>query len=324
MQKYLPFIFLLSIINLATWASAQSCLVAQYHFSGNTLDSSTNANHATSNAVTLTTDRFGNANSAYQFNGSSSWIDLGKNYDYAKRSINLWFYLDTIATNYEMIYLSDNPNLTNGLTAFSTEYTNNKMTLRSFGGNVSDIGKIEIKIKTWYMATITVDNVKNEAKHYLNGKLYATTTAGVIKSVDGLNTALLGVTRRKTSPFFKGKIDDVNIYDCVIDSADIKKLYTPKPTNLNVPLEKNAQKAYLIIYPNPTNDILNYQLNADHNTQVKFTLHVMDVMGRVVHMQQISAQGSVNIQNLESGNYMLLVKGNSGLMQAVRFTKSIQ
>jgi len=44
-------------------------LVAYYPFNGNANDESGNGNNGTVNGATLTSDRFGNANSAYSFDG---------------------------------------------------------------------------------------------------------------------------------------------------------------------------------------------------------------------------------------------------------------
>jgi hypothetical protein len=49
-------------------------LVAQYDFTGNANDLSGNGNNGTIVGATLTTDRFGNANSAYSFDGDSNYI----------------------------------------------------------------------------------------------------------------------------------------------------------------------------------------------------------------------------------------------------------
>ena len=49
-------------------------LVAYYPFNGNANDYSLNANNGTVIDATLTADRFGNTNSAYQFNGNGSYI----------------------------------------------------------------------------------------------------------------------------------------------------------------------------------------------------------------------------------------------------------
>ena len=52
-------------------------LVAHYPFNGNANDASTNSNDGTVNGATLTTDRFGNANSAYSFDGVDDDINCG-------------------------------------------------------------------------------------------------------------------------------------------------------------------------------------------------------------------------------------------------------
>jgi hypothetical protein len=67
-------------------------LVAYYPFNGNANDESGNGNHGMVYGATLTVDRFGNANSAYSFDGMNDYIVtnysgiLGKN----PGTISLW------------------------------------------------------------------------------------------------------------------------------------------------------------------------------------------------------------------------------------------
>src|SRR5258705_4476505 len=51
-------------------------LMAYYPFSGNANDVSGNNNNPVFNNATLTADRFGNPNSAYSFNGTSSYTRI--------------------------------------------------------------------------------------------------------------------------------------------------------------------------------------------------------------------------------------------------------
>ena len=46
------------------------------HLNGNSNDSSGNGNNGTVYGATLTTDRFGNANSANSFNGTNNYIEI--------------------------------------------------------------------------------------------------------------------------------------------------------------------------------------------------------------------------------------------------------
>ena len=51
-----------------------SGLVTYYSFNGNANDESVNGNNGTVNGATLTTDRFGNTNKAYSFDGMKNYF----------------------------------------------------------------------------------------------------------------------------------------------------------------------------------------------------------------------------------------------------------
>jgi len=53
-----------------TYASSDNGLVAYYPLNGNANDESGNGNNGTVHGPVLTTDRFGKANSAYEFDGN--------------------------------------------------------------------------------------------------------------------------------------------------------------------------------------------------------------------------------------------------------------
>ncbi len=54
-------------------------LVGYWPFNGNANDQTPNGNNGTVNGATLTTDRFGNNNSAYSFDGISNYITVMDN-----------------------------------------------------------------------------------------------------------------------------------------------------------------------------------------------------------------------------------------------------
>ena len=69
-----------TLVNGPAWISSSAPingLVAYYPFTNGSLnDSSGNGNNATNYGATPTTDRFGNANGAYSFNGTSNYLIL--------------------------------------------------------------------------------------------------------------------------------------------------------------------------------------------------------------------------------------------------------
>ena len=72
------FALLVLVVVLSGWSSGASAvpitngLVAAYEFNGNANDVSGNGNNGVVNGATLTADRFGNANSAYSFDGTGN------------------------------------------------------------------------------------------------------------------------------------------------------------------------------------------------------------------------------------------------------------
>ncbi|MBC7408621.1 MAG: hypothetical protein H7339_09555, partial [Arcicella sp.] len=64
-------ILLFSVSTIFAQVNLKNGLIACYPFNANANDESGNNNNGTINGATLTTDRFGKANRAYNFNGSS-------------------------------------------------------------------------------------------------------------------------------------------------------------------------------------------------------------------------------------------------------------
>jgi len=84
MKKKFLLMTAIAIFGLATITMAQvpsyvptSGLVGYWPFNGNANDESGNGNNGAVNGSSLTTDRFSNQNKAYNFNGSSNYIDAG-------------------------------------------------------------------------------------------------------------------------------------------------------------------------------------------------------------------------------------------------------
>ena len=82
-------------------------LVAYYPFSGNANDMA-GTNNGVSYGATLTTDCFGNPNSAYLFNGSSSYIKTDyPMQDLTNATFSFWFYANRIVVNETLLSDSD-------------------------------------------------------------------------------------------------------------------------------------------------------------------------------------------------------------------------
>ena len=76
-------------------------LVGWWGFNGNAQDGSGNGNHGTVNGATLTTDRFGNQNAAFNFDGVDDWIQVDDDATLRPNHITIsaWIYVNTPTIN---------------------------------------------------------------------------------------------------------------------------------------------------------------------------------------------------------------------------------
>jgi hypothetical protein len=96
-----------------THAGLSDGLVAYYPFNGNANDESGNGHNGIVNGTgaTLTNDRFGNANKAYSFNGTGSYIRVNVNtadWFYNDFSITVWVNFKNFTNTYPQIIWSEN------------------------------------------------------------------------------------------------------------------------------------------------------------------------------------------------------------------------
>ena len=111
-MKKFTILFLLSVLigglsNGFGQVNLDSGLVGYWPFNGNANDESVNGNNGTVNGATLTTDRFGNGNSAYSFDGSNTYIDVSDNNSLDLTSaftLSVWIYqTNTYFSGYRLI-----------------------------------------------------------------------------------------------------------------------------------------------------------------------------------------------------------------------------
>ena len=94
-------------------------LVAYYPFNGNGNDNSGYGNHGTVNGATLTTDRFGNVNSAYYFDGINDYIDLGSWENGGAMTFSFWARWDSNHNYSRIIELGNGPSSASNMTRMS-------------------------------------------------------------------------------------------------------------------------------------------------------------------------------------------------------------
>lgn len=217
-------------------------LIAWYPFNGNANDSSGHGLNGTVHGATLTTDRFGRANSAYNFDASESqWIDCGTDtlFDLLPAfTISAWIYLNQFSTDNNVGYLitgtyngeyqgylfNVGPNsLKNQEANISFRWSDGL--LNSAPEPIDTLTQLELN--TWYNVIVTFDG--SIIKLYVNGVLGSSTTEGTAEIVTNNHLYIGGSGTVWASPFYlNGKIDDILLYNRVLSSSEVSDIYNSK------------------------------------------------------------------------------------------------
>lgn len=219
-------------------------LIAHYPFNSNANDASGNQNHGTAQDVTLTTDRFGNPNSAYEFNGKTSRIDINKAFfdvGWNAYTISCWTNSSSLANpdnvNDAQNVINTDPhngfaiNMYNSNNPFSPSW-NNKYVV--FAGSQPDVRNWDILLDNTQSNTSRTINtwnhlvlVKNGLNYsfYINGVLDKT-IVGAISANSYLCKIVIGnLAANIPNEGFLGKLDDYSIWNRALTQTEIGNVY---------------------------------------------------------------------------------------------------
>ncbi len=203
-------------------------LLSYYPFNGNGNDLSPFNNHLTNNGATLTSDRFGNANAAYDFDGLSSFLTRANpSYVFSPTStftVSLWYKRVNTANVGIPIMHATTAN-GNFIWIFQAGSTN-----MQYGTNKQGSAWI------WAQSTTTSDvwthivMVYNAGQMtlYKDNTLVATATFNHT-AVNSTSLPLL-VGKGVGGNHFYGQIDDIGIWNRVLSPCEISDLFTASNT----------------------------------------------------------------------------------------------
>lgn len=207
-------------------------LIAYYPFNGDAKDESGNGNNGTLHGNAKTTDRNGIADAAFSFNGSTDFINIPHNAMFNSDSISIscWVYSDiAISGTKGIIYKDANSGdkiREFGLCAGDGKTGKSVLLETSDGSNIfSAIGQSAITLGQWYHI---VGIIKDGSfiKVYLNGKLDSEKSIN-FSHKKNTNEIVIGkvCSYSDAARFWKGKIDDIRIYNRVLNDQEISLLF---------------------------------------------------------------------------------------------------
>jgi hypothetical protein len=235
--SYLLLTFLTFLIVLSAQAQVPSHvptngLVGYWPFNGNANDESGNGHNGTAIGATLTTDRFGNLNKAYSFNGGSQKIQtnyqgiLGQN----ARSISLWYLSNPEGglLYYGLTYPGARMNIYLYPVQYMGVYIASAPTIDNSDSQVAQ--NLITNVGSWNHLVITYDpsngTATNSFKFYVNGVL-STQEYFNYNGDQVFNTQLGDLMMFGSVPGqdLYGKMDDIGMWNRALTVTEVMGLY---------------------------------------------------------------------------------------------------
>lgn len=285
-------------------------LVGYWPFNGNANDESGNGNNGSVNGATLTTDRVGNTNSAYNFTGTTNEITLNnsQNLISGSFSVSAWCTIDVLSpSNFDATIIGQfNGQIANdrkwlfGYRSISTQ-RGVSYYLCDNNGNFNPSNSYSInwspQISTWYNI-IWVFSAGNSIKTYINGVLHSNVNLTLSNFNNTANNVLMKIGNGVDvdTPLrlpWNGKIDDIGVWNRVLTQQEITNLY-------NANLSFNDPVTWvnnITIAPNPASSQININFNNITNLNGG-TLKIINSLGQEVATTPITTSGTNSTMQL--------------------------
>jgi hypothetical protein len=279
-------------------------LVGWWPFNGNANDESGNGNNGTVNGATLTTDRFGNANNAYSFDGSD-WVEVVNSSSLQNLNsisisgwvnVNQWFQSNG---NGWFPILSKSSSSQPGL--FSYGIGSDRMYNNLFSKYFESMNNFSNSLNTWIFCVVINDGTM--AKFYINGTLHQTVNNfQTLSNVSNNANLFFGKDSQGILEYSKGKLDDIGIWNRALTQQEITDLYNGNicyeyvtvtdTLVINTGITGYNPITYLNtlkIWPNPTNDHITIDAG-DLTTMNGYSIKIEDAQGQQVFQNAVNQQ----------------------------------
>jgi outer membrane protein OmpA-like peptidoglycan-associated protein len=304
-------------------------LVLYLPFIGNANDLSGNSNNGIVYDALLASDRNGNENSAYYFNGKSSYIEIpsSKSLKSISKSLSIcaWVNVNKWYNNIWAPIMSKSNSSAFGMITIQLL---NLQTNRKFENFVKEFEVIFnstylsasylFELNKWYFIVLTWDGSK--CMYYVNGVNIA--EKEVTKNIDTDNNPLIiGKDAPSALEYLTGKLDDIRIYNRSLNVKEVQNLYTfneleETVVDNSLRIFSDAKKAYdngnysLVIdllkdFPESSSfydDAIALMLKALEKLKTTGNLNFVSVYGQINNPRNINVSGYIIFEDLISGS----------------------
>lgn len=298
--------FILTIASAFSFAQTDltNGLIACYPFDGDATDATNNANNGFVQGATLTSDRFGNNNSAYLFDGIDDFIQVdGAIISKNENSISFWSKTNSFKSQ---IIISSSPDILSDRLSIAINYKHLGDTAIFWDhGDISGNGRLSSfplpELITQWEHYVFVASVSSDSMWiYRNGILHSTADYSEMIQ-DTTRVTLFG--SGDNSLFFDGAMDDIKFYNRAINASEAALLYQSTTCLLQTSIPNITQNAGDIIqvYPNPTNGLINISEGYE-------SLKIYNIMGEII--ASYSKSERVDISAFTPGIYLFQIDEN--------------
>ncbi|MFN4082153.1 MAG: LamG-like jellyroll fold domain-containing protein [Bacteroidia bacterium] len=300
-------------------AVAQTKPVANWTFNNGNANDEAGSNNGVVNGATLTTDRFGNANKAYNFvNGQSIAIPHNDTLKSNTMSVSLWAKVNAYnSSSLGLIHIYSVTDRTASINIFN--FTLGVRASKESYLATSEISSHSLLIesadslvkKNWDHIVAVMGN--DSLKLYINNVLIAKSRKTFTTTFSN-DSIFIGASGHNGFPgFFNGSIDDIRVYNRILSEREIDSLFRePNPfpsTGLNT---FNQTSKAINVYPNPAKS----QIQFSENASVK----MLSISGQVI--AEVSNASYIDIEDKPSGIYMLIFTDiNGNVLQRTKIIK---
>jgi len=229
------------VANGSAWADLSDGLVASYPFSGNANDASGNGHDGTVYGAMLTTDRFGNANSAFNFDGIDDYVSI----PYAAAfqlpvftfaawispSIDLSSKTSAIVSRGED-FVSDEAAFLLGVAEESSPLVNGAYLMYEDNGDDEHFFGTDYYPPAGSWTHVAATRLSNgQLNIYVNGNLLSHWHSTSAPTTNCFQDLVIGAYWGSPTPydqklkaFFPGSIDEVRIYNRALSAEEIEEL----------------------------------------------------------------------------------------------------
>jgi hypothetical protein len=332
MRSNLTIVFLSFFLCYANTSIAQLSsvgLVANWKFSGNVQDSSGNNNHGIiSGTLVPTVGKKGKTGTAMAFagNGNYVFVPYSPGFNFTKYSIcvilkHIEFFTGPCQGNAIIVRgpaapghwgINVNDNAYNSCSIADT----NLYIFTAYTGPAGPSGTAlqytpSTHTNTWYCVIATYDSLNTRI--YIDGQLKVTYpfVTPVGSSTDGIGIGADLFPGPMGFPF-TGVIDDIRVYNRVLDSNEIK-FYCNNSGDEEIGdniTEINNNSLKLNLYPNPVHDIVTLNVESPNKLAVQYGIY--NAMGQTITNGSFMTSTQVNVSTWPKGIYYIRLYNNDG------------